>query len=163
MASEGDSDSDRDGSVVPPFTRPRRPTGQLGAYTPTFASAFRGAHASVEYVDLETGAVYRCLNEDTGLFAVQHARRPTHFKYAISVVTDVAGLLDPSRWETLTELLSEAEEFAETRASWPPPVLGATDTTLLSTSKREVVAVSVSNTVLTRPRTYVGTVTITVH
>lgn len=166
VSSSSDSDDDDDTltpavAAAPP--RRRRPVGQLGGYRPTFASAFKGAHGKVDYVDLQTGAVFRCLNKDEDIFAIQHAQKPPHFKYAITVARDCAKLLNSLRWEALTALLGEAEEHAEQRLPWPLPLTDAVDTLLLSTRTREVVTVSVSGTVLTTPRSYVGWVTITVN
>jgi len=165
VVSAGVSSSSDDDDVLTLVEAPRRrqPAGQLGGYRPEFASVFKGAHAEVDYVDLETGAVFRCLNADEDAFAIQHAHKPSHFKYAITVAREVAGLLDPSRWEALTALLAEAEEHAKERLPWPLPLTDEVDTQLLSTKNREVVAVSVSNTVLTTARSYVGWVTVTVH
>ncbi len=108
---------------------------------------------------MESGSVYRALDPDAGVYAVQHARKPVHIKYAIDVVTDVAELLDASRWGGLE---ARAKELEDQGGVAPPLFLDTHEAVLLSVASREMVTVQVSSTVLTTPRGNVGWVIITV-
>jgi hypothetical protein len=129
---------------------------------PTFKNTFQGAHDSIDFVDLATGDVFRCIAADENQFAVQIASRVAHFTYAIKVATEVAGLLDPGR---VAALVAEKERRLDTQRFGVPGTrsLEPRSTELLDTRTHEVVLAELSAVVLTRPRGHVGRLVVTLR